>query len=113
MTFPHNVHLLDGSDRTIDLPLGASGSIAFEDAGTFDYECSVHPQQMRERYSSVKEEVMAEHPDISKGWCCDGRTWTEHAHADGECCQPEGRQIEDLPPEGQRKARGRLDETAR
>jgi hypothetical protein len=51
---------------------------------------------------------MAEHPDISKGWCCDGRTWTEHARADGECCQPEGRQIEDLPPEGQRKARGRL-----
>jgi hypothetical protein len=34
---------------------------------------------------------MAEHPDISKGWCCDGRTWTEHAHADGECCQPDGR----------------------
>ena len=48
--------------------------------------------------------------DTSKGWCCDGRTWAEHAHASGDCCQPEGKQIDDLPPEGQRLARGRLDE---
>jgi len=50
---------------------------------------------------------MADQMDTSKGWCCDGRTWKEHADADGECCQPEGKQMSDLPPEGQRLARGR------
>jgi plastocyanin len=44
--FPHNVHLLDGSDRTADLPIGESGSITFQDSGTIYYECSIHPQQM-------------------------------------------------------------------
>lgn len=47
-------------------------------------------------------------PDTSEGWCCDGRTYKEHAHAAGDCCQPKGKQIEDLPEEGQRKARERL-----
>jgi hypothetical protein len=51
---------------------------------------------------------MAEHLDTSKGWCCDGRTWTEHAAEGGECCQAEGTQIEDLPADGQRQARERL-----
>jgi hypothetical protein len=46
--------------------------------------------------------------DLSQGWCCDGRTWKEHADVDGECCQKPGTQIEDLPPEGQQKARERL-----
>jgi plastocyanin len=45
--FPHNVHLLDGSDTTIDLPLGGRGSFTFEEAGTIQYECSLHPQQMQ------------------------------------------------------------------
>ena len=45
--FPHNVHMLDGSERTLELPLGGEGTLAFEDAGTFDYECSLHPQQMK------------------------------------------------------------------
>ena len=44
--FPHTVHLLDGSERTIDLPIGASGSLAFDEPGTYYYECSIHPQQM-------------------------------------------------------------------
>ena len=44
--FPHNVHLLDGTDRSVDLPIGESGSITFEDPGTIYYECSIHPQQM-------------------------------------------------------------------
>ncbi|MGH2547254.1 MAG: plastocyanin/azurin family copper-binding protein [Actinomycetota bacterium] len=44
--FPHNVHLLDGSDRSVDLPIGESGSITFGGPGTIDYECSIHPQQM-------------------------------------------------------------------
>jgi hypothetical protein len=55
---------------------------------------------------------MAEEMDTSKGWCCDGRTWVEHAHADGKCCQPEGTQISDLPEEGQRAARERMAETS-
>ncbi len=45
--FPHNVHLLDGSDRTVDLPLGGTGQLTFDEPGTVDYECSLHPQQMR------------------------------------------------------------------
>ena len=45
--FPHNVHFLTGSDETLDLPIGASASFTFDDAGDFYYECSIHPQQMR------------------------------------------------------------------
>jgi plastocyanin len=44
--FPHDVHLLDGSERTVDLPIGESGSITFGEPGTIYYECSIHPQQM-------------------------------------------------------------------
>jgi hypothetical protein len=52
---------------------------------------------------------MAEQLDTSKGWCCNGKTWTEHAHeAGGQCCQPQGQQIEDLPEEGQKLARERM-----
>lgn len=42
--FPHNVHLLDGSDVQKDLPIGGSASIEFDEAGTVYYECSIHPQ---------------------------------------------------------------------
>jgi hypothetical protein len=45
--------------------------------------------------------------DTSEGWCCDGRTYKEHAHADGRCCQPKGTQIDDLPEEGKKAARER------
>jgi hypothetical protein len=55
----------------------------------------------------VSEEI-----DTTKGWCCDGRTYAEHAHADGQCCQPEGTQISELPAEAQAKARERIDEAA-
>lgn len=51
---------------------------------------------------------MTDQLDTSKGWCCDGRTWHEHASVDGHCCQSEGTQIADLPPEGQRKAQERM-----
>ena len=51
---------------------------------------------------------MTEQLDTSNGWCCDGRTWQEHLHDDGECCQPQGMDIAALPDEGQRKARERL-----
>jgi plastocyanin len=45
--FPHNVHLLDGSEATEDLPIGESASITFAEPGIVYYECSIHPQQMR------------------------------------------------------------------
>ena len=45
--FPHNVHLLDGSDVTEDLPVGESVSMTFDEAGEYYYECSIHPQQMQ------------------------------------------------------------------
>ena len=45
--FPHNVHLLDGSDVTEDLPIGESASIAFDEPGDYYYECSIHPDQMQ------------------------------------------------------------------
>jgi len=51
--------------------------------------------------------------DTTKGWCCDGRTWAEHASEDGRCCQPEGKRLQDFPAEGQRKARERLAEGQR
>jgi hypothetical protein len=52
---------------------------------------------------------MADEVDTSQGWCCDGRTYKEHASEDGHCCQPQGQQIEDLPEDGQQKARERLE----
>lgn len=52
---------------------------------------------------------MAEHLDASKGWCCDGRTWQEHADQAGDCCQPQGKAIEDLPEDGRRQAQERLE----
>lgn len=51
---------------------------------------------------------MAEDLDTTRGWCCDGRTWTEHASEDGHCCQPEGTQVADLPEDGRAKAEERL-----
>src|SRR2546422_11252630 len=51
---------------------------------------------------------MAHQSDTSKGWCCDGRTWAEHAKEGGECCQPQGKRIHELPGDGQRKAQERL-----
>jgi len=56
---------------------------------------------------------MTERLDTSKGWCCDGRTWTEHAQKDGHCCQAQGTKIEALPRDGQEKARARLAEGER
>jgi plastocyanin len=47
--FPHTVHLLDGSEVDENVPIGESVSIPFEEPGTIDYECSLHPQQMRGR----------------------------------------------------------------
>jgi hypothetical protein len=53
-----------------------------------------------------------ENMDTSQGWCCDGRTYKEHHDADGKCCQPPGKSVEDLPPEAQQMARDRMSEGA-
>jgi hypothetical protein len=53
---------------------------------------------------------MTEHVDAGQGWCCDGRTWKEHANEAGQCCQQPGTQIEQLPEDGRRKARARLEQ---
>lgn len=45
--FPHNVHLLDGSDVTEDLPVGESVTMTFDEAGEYYYQCSIHPDQMK------------------------------------------------------------------
>ena len=45
--FPHNVHLLDDSDVTEDLPVGQSATLTFDEPGEIYYECSIHPQQMQ------------------------------------------------------------------
>ena len=55
---------------------------------------------------------MPEEIDTSEGWCCDGRTYKEHAHADGECCQPKGKQLEELPDEAKQKAKERLEQAS-
>jgi plastocyanin len=45
--FPHTVHLLDGSGVDKKLAVGKTTSIAFDDAGTYRYDCSLHPTQMK------------------------------------------------------------------
>jgi plastocyanin len=46
--FRHNVTLMSGPDKTSKhLGIGDSASIPFAQAGTFFYECTLHPQQMR------------------------------------------------------------------
>jgi hypothetical protein len=51
---------------------------------------------------------MAESVDASQGWCCDGRTYAEHAGEDGDCCQPAGTSMDELSGEAREKARERL-----
>ncbi len=44
--FPHTVQLLDKSEPDKKLGVGDSTSITFDKAGTFPYNCSLHPTQM-------------------------------------------------------------------
>jgi hypothetical protein len=46
--------------------------------------------------------------DTSEGWCCDGRTYKEHAHADGQCCQPKDTSLDELPNEGKKAGEERI-----
>jgi plastocyanin len=46
--FPHNVTLMSGPDKTSKpLGIGDSASIPFTQPGTFYYECTLHPAQMK------------------------------------------------------------------
>jgi plastocyanin len=47
--FPPNVHLLDGSDVTEELPVGQNVTMTFDEPGEIYYECSIHAQQMQGR----------------------------------------------------------------
>ena len=44
--FPHNVHFLTGRDDTYDLSIDGTATVTFDEAGTYEYECSLHPSQM-------------------------------------------------------------------
>jgi plastocyanin len=45
--FPHDVTMLDGAKEKRPLSIGKSASITFAGTGTFRYQCSIHPQQMK------------------------------------------------------------------
>ena len=45
--FPHNVKVLGDREELKDLPIGATAEITFADAGTYFYECTLHPNQMK------------------------------------------------------------------
>ena len=47
--FPHTVRLKDGSEPDNPVSVGESVSIAFEKAGVYRYDCSLHPTQMQGR----------------------------------------------------------------
>jgi len=44
--FPHNVKVFD-LDETVDLPIGKTASITFDEPGTYLYQCTLHPDQMK------------------------------------------------------------------
>lgn len=67
---------------------------------------------MGEQKHEHEHEHKHDHVDASQGWCCDGRTWAEHAGEGGECCQPKGTDLEHLPAEAQQKAKERLSEAS-
>jgi len=49
-----------------------------------------------------------DHLDATDGWCCDGRTYAEHASEGGHCCQAKGTSLDDLPDDGRAKAEARI-----
>ncbi|HEX7167334.1 MAG TPA: plastocyanin/azurin family copper-binding protein [Acidimicrobiales bacterium] len=44
--FPHNVKLMDDGEVQ-DLRVGATTTITFDEEGTFYYQCTLHPTQMK------------------------------------------------------------------
>jgi plastocyanin len=45
--FPHNVTLLDGPKTSHDVPIGKTATITFDQPGTYRYQCTFHPAQMK------------------------------------------------------------------
>jgi plastocyanin len=45
---PHTASLTDGSCSTGQLAGGATGALVFNAAGTYTYQCNVHPGQMKD-----------------------------------------------------------------
>ena len=45
---PHTASLADGSCGTDNLNEGDSGALVFNEAGTYTYQCNVHPGQMKD-----------------------------------------------------------------
>jgi plastocyanin len=45
---PHTASLSDGRCSTPQLANGASGALVFNAAGTYTYQCNVHPTQMKD-----------------------------------------------------------------
>jgi plastocyanin len=43
---PHTASLTDGSCGTDNLNQGATGALVFNEPGTYEYQCNVHPTQM-------------------------------------------------------------------
>jgi len=45
---PHTASLMDGSCTTDQLATGITGALVFNVAGTYTYQCNVHPSQMKD-----------------------------------------------------------------
>ena len=45
--FPHNVKVFGDQEQTKDLPIGGTAEIAFAEEGTYYYQCTLHPAQMK------------------------------------------------------------------
>ena len=45
--FPHNVKVFGDQEQTKDLPIGGTAEIAFAEEGTYYYQCTLHPDQMK------------------------------------------------------------------
>ncbi len=52
---PHTASLADGSCGTEDIPGGAHAALVFHAAGTYTYQCNVHPGQMKDYTITVTE----------------------------------------------------------
>jgi plastocyanin len=52
---PHTASLADGSCGTDQIAGGASGALVFSVAGTYTYQCMVHPGQMKDYTITITE----------------------------------------------------------
>ncbi len=52
---PHTASLADGSCTTDQLATGSTGALVFSAAGTYTYQCNIHPGQMNNYTINVTE----------------------------------------------------------